>query len=209
LAGRVPTLAMFPLGAVLMPYMPLRLRVFEQRYLVMLDGLLRSGVSEFGTVLIERGQEVGGGEQRFASGTVAEITGLGTADGFVGLVAEGRERFTVRRWLPEDPHPRAEVELLPALGWDPAWQPLLGDAEERVRRTLALASEFREDLWPSGTELSDDPLRASWQLAGIAPIGPLDQLDLLRAESVGALLTDLIALVDDEAQALRAPWPDQ
>ena len=123
-------------------------------------------------------------------------------------MAEGRERFEVREWLPEDPHPRAEVELLPALGWDAAWYQLLADAESRVRRTLAVASEFREGTWPADIELSDDPLRASWQLAGIAPLGPMDQLALLGSESIGALLSTLIRLVDDEGSALRAPWPE-
>ena len=199
---------MFPLGSVLLPYMPLRLRVFEQRYLIMLNDLLQGGVAEFGTVLIERGQEVGGGEHRFGYGTVAEITGLGAKDGFVGLVAEGRERFEVAEWLPDEPHPRAEVTLLPPLTWAAEFASLLADAQERVRRTLSLASEFREDVWPADIELSDDPLRATWQLAGIAPLGPMDQLRLLRAPSIDSLLSDLIRLVDDEAQALRAPWPD-
>jgi Lon protease-like protein len=68
---------MFPLGAVLFPYMPLRLRVFEERYLIMLAQLLRSEDARFGVVLIERGREIGGGEQRFGVGTIAEITRLG------------------------------------------------------------------------------------------------------------------------------------
>jgi uncharacterized protein len=199
---------MFPLGTVLLPYMPLRLRVFEQRYLIMLDQLLKSGTAEFGTVLIERGQEVGGGEQRFGYGTVAEITGMGSADGVLGLVAEGRERFEVEHWLPEEPHPRAEVRLLPALVWTADLDELLAEAEEHVRRTLALASEFREHVWSADVELSDDPLRRSWQLAGIAPLGSLDQLELLRSPSIADLLTTLVRLVDDEAMTLRAPWPD-
>lgn len=200
---------MFPLGAVLLPYMPLRLRVFEPRYLIMLDQLLKSGTAEFGVVLIERGQEVGGGEQRFTYGTVAEITSMGASDGVLGLVAEGRERFEVQQWLPEEPHPRAEVRLLPALAWDEDLQQLLADAEDRVRRTLALASEFREHVWPADIELSDDPLRASWQLAGIAPLGPLDQLELLRSPSIAELLSRLISRVDEEATTLSAPWPDE
>jgi len=200
---------MFPLGAVLLPYMPLRLRVFEQRYLTMLSQLLERGAPEFGVVLIERGQEVGGGEHRFSYGTVAEITSLGTSEGFLGLVAEGRERFEVLKWLPDEPHPRAEVSLLPALGWDPSLADVLAEAEQRVRHTLALASEFREHLWPADIELSDDPLRACWQLAGIAPLGPLDQLELLRSTSISDLLTALIRCVDDEAATLRAPWPDE
>lgn len=60
-------LPMCPLGSVLFPYLqlPLQLRVFEERYLVMLSRILVNEPAEFGVVLIERGQEVGGGEQRF------------------------------------------------------------------------------------------------------------------------------------------------
>ena len=72
-----------------------------------------------------------------------------------------------------------------------------------------MASEFREHVWPADIELSDDPLRACWQLAGIAPLGPLDQLELLRSTSISDLLTALIRCVDDEAATLRAPWPDR
>ena len=35
-------LPMFPLGSVLFPYMPLRLRVFEERYLIMLTELVKT-----------------------------------------------------------------------------------------------------------------------------------------------------------------------
>jgi uncharacterized protein len=35
-------MAMFPLSSVLFPYMPLRLRVFEERYPIMLTEWLRS-----------------------------------------------------------------------------------------------------------------------------------------------------------------------
>ena len=80
---------MFPLGSVLFPHMPLRLRVFEERYLVMLAELLKTDSARFGVVLIGRGPEVGGGEQRFGVGTVAEITQIGAQEGFVGLVAHG------------------------------------------------------------------------------------------------------------------------
>ena len=86
---------MFPLATVLFPYMPLPLRVFEERYLVMLAKVLEDETSEFGIVLIERGAEVGGGEHRFGVGTVARITQLLEGEGFVGVVAEGTERFEV------------------------------------------------------------------------------------------------------------------
>lgn len=201
-------LPMFPLGSVLFPHMPLRLRVFEQRYLVMLSELVQTECATFGVVLIERGQEVGGGEHRFDLGTLAEITTLGTQDGLIGLLAEGRSRFVVDAWLPDDPHPRAEVTPLPDLGWDENWRGLLASSEHAVRRSLALASEFSEQTWPADIGIQPDPVAAAWQLAGVAPLGPLDQLALLGATSTGDLLTRLTELCDAAAADLSAPWPD-
>ncbi len=197
---------MFPLGSVLFPYMPLRLRVFEERYLIMLADLLKSDQARFGVVLIERGREVGGGEQRFDVGTLAEITQLGAQEGFVGLIARGGSRFTVDRWLDDAPHPRAEVTELPDLEWDPDLIGLRAETERLVRRTLALASEFAENVWPADVELADDPAAAAWQLAAIAPLGALDQLELLGSRSFRQLLTRVTQLTTAAALAYEAPW---
>ncbi|HLL61945.1 MAG TPA: LON peptidase substrate-binding domain-containing protein [Propionibacteriaceae bacterium] len=203
----MPTLPMFPLGSVLFPHMPLRLRVFEERYLVMLAELLKTDSARFGVVLIERGPEVGGGEQRFGVGTVAEITQIGAQEGFVGLVAHGGSRVAVERWLADAPHPWAEVRELPELPWDPALTGLRDDIERQVRRALALASEFAENVWPSDIELSDDPAAAAWQLAAIAPLGPMDQIELLGADSLERLLTRLGELTAQASVVFETPWP--
>jgi Lon protease-like protein len=203
------TLAMFPLGSVLFPHMPLRLRVFEERYLLMLMELFEGADARFGVVLIERGHEVGGGDQRFAVGTVANIVQLGAEDGFVGLVAQGANRFEVVKWLADAPHPRAEVRELPELTWDEAAAGLRTEAEQLVRRTLAVASEFSEGSWSPDVALSQDPLESCWQLAAIAPVNPLDQVSMLSATSVTELLERLIALTNDAAVAFSAPWPEE
>ncbi len=200
-------LPMFPLGAVLFPFMPLRLRVFEERYLVMLAELLKNDSARFGVVLIERGPEVGGGEQRFGVGTLAEITQLGAQEGFVGLVARGGRRFAVEQWLADDPHPRADVSELPDLVWDEGLAGLREDTERLVRRTLAVASEFTQG-WPADTELSGDPVEAAWQLAAIAPLGAMDQIELLQAPTLERLLTRVGELTAEAAVAYEAPWPD-
>jgi uncharacterized protein len=179
---------MFPLSSVLFPYMPLRLRVFEERYLIMLAELLKTEDARFGVVLIERGQEVGGGEQRFGVGTIAEIKQLGAQEGFVGLVAQGGRRFEVTQWLEDAPHPRAEIRELPDLEWDARLSDLRDETEQLVRRTLTVASEFAENVWPADIELSFDPAAAAWQLAAIAPLNALDQIELLRATSFQKLL---------------------
>jgi Lon protease-like protein len=201
-------LPMFPLGSVLFPYMPLRLRVFEERYLVMLAELLKTEQATFGVVLIERGREVGGGEQRFSVGTTAELIRLGTQDGFVNLLAQGGHRFEVVRWLDDAPHPRAEVRALPELEWDPADTELRAETERLVRRMLAVASEFAENIWPADTVLADDPVAASWQLAAIAPVSALDQVALLRSTSIAELLIQVAELTTDAGLAYESPWPD-
>jgi Lon protease-like protein len=184
-------LAMFPLGSVLFPHMPVLLRVFEDRYLAMLGEILQDEPAEFGITLIERGQEVGGGEQRFGVGTVAQITQMDTAEGSVVLVAEGERRIRVVEWLEDDPYPRATVETLPELEWDAELAPLRERAETVVRRTLALASEVEDQQWSAAVELADDPVASLWQLAAISPLGPLDQVELLASSSTKEL-ADLV-----------------
>jgi Lon protease-like protein len=207
-AGSMTELAMFPLGSVLFPHMPVLLRVFEDRYLIMLSRILKEEPAEFGIVLIERGQEVGGGEQRFAVGTVARIAQLETTPELVGLVAEGDRRIEVVEWLEDDPYPRATIRVLDDLVWDDALAPLRERAEQTVRRVLAVASEYSDQQWSATVELADDPVAAAWQLAAIAPLGPMDQVQLLRSPTMGALLGSLIDLTLAAEEMLRDTFDD-
>ncbi|MER3389605.1 MAG: LON peptidase substrate-binding domain-containing protein [Microcella sp.] len=199
---------MFPLGSVLFPSMPTALRIFEERYIVMLSKVLGDEPSEFGIVLIERGSEVGGGEQRFPIGTVAQITQVEASEGFIGLVAQGSRRIEIVEWLDDDPHPQAEVRDLPELEWTESLEPLRGQAEQLVRRTIAQASEFVEQQWPADIVLDDDPVAAAWQLAGIAPLGPLDQVSLLRSGSLEELLRGIIDATEGAAEMLTLRFDD-
>jgi hypothetical protein len=195
-------LPMFPLGSVLFPYMPLQLRIFEERYLIMLARVLDSEPAEFGIVLIERGQEVGGGERRFTIGTVAQVIQMEAPEGYVGLAVQGERRIEVTEWMPEDPYPLATVQELADLEWDDALLPRRELAEHIVRRTLSLASEFADQEWSPDVELSHDPVAAVWQLAAIAPVGSLDQIVLLRSDTMAALLENIIDLTQAAAESL-------
>ena len=203
------TLPMFPLGSVLFPHMPLSLRVFEERYIVMLSKVLQDEPSEFGVVLIERGQEVGGGEKRFSVGTVARIAQIEAAEGFIGIVAEGQQRIAIDGWLDDDPYPQATTTPLPDLVWDEALLSVRDRAEQLVRRTLARASEFSELNWSPEIELSDDPVARVWQLAAISPLGPLDQVSLLRSATMAELLDGIVEHTQGVESSLVAPWPDE
>lgn len=195
-------IAMFPLGTVLFPYMPLPLRVFEERYIVMLSRILEHEPSEFGVALIERGQESGGGGTTFSVGTVAQITEIEAADGFIALMTEGQRRFEIVEWHDDDPHPRADVRFINELEWSPDLQPLRERAEQLVRSTLALASEFSDQQWAATVELAELPVAACWQLAAIAPLEQLDQVRLLQSASLQELLELTIELTLAVAETL-------
>jgi len=197
---------MFPLGSVLLPHMPLPLRLFEPRYLRMLGDVLEDESLSFGVVLIERGQEVGGGDQRFAVGTVARILNIDGAESFVTLDSVGEHRFEVVRWYEDDPYPRAEVRLLPDLEWEPRLAEALTAAESAVRTARAVASEFVEQRYGAVVELAEDPAAHAWQLAGVAPVTELDCLAFLRSESMEQLLEAVRERSTEATESFRAGW---
>lgn len=201
---------MFPLGSVLFPHTPLVLRVFEPRYLTMVGRLLDVDDPQFAVVLIERGPEAGGGEQRSRLGTVARLAKVQTEGADLLILAVGGERVVVERWLDDDPYPLAEVEAMPALVWDEALAPMFTEAERIVRRVLARAAEYGDVQWDAGAEISEDPVEASWQLAAMAPLEDLDRFALLGATTLGGLLRQIIDLaLEKEAMLASLPaWFD-
>lgn len=200
--------AMFPLGSVLFPHTPLALRVFEERYLVLLGRLLDAEDPAFGVVLIERGRETGGGEQRFGVGTLARLTRVLPQQDQISLVAQGAERVEVVSWLEDDPYPRADLRVLPDLEWHDALAPLLEEAEHIVRRVLGRAGEVGAARWDPDVELSDEPLARAWQVAAIAPLSEMDRFQLLRSSTAGGLLRATIDLTLAAEPFLGEPAPD-
>lgn len=194
---------MFPLGSVLMPAMPLSLRIFEERYLKLLGDLIGEETPEFGVVLIEKGPEVGGGEKRMGVGTIASVIEIGTTEEFYGMQAVGSKRFRVNGWLPDDPYPIADIDFLPDLIWDDNLMPARVHLETKVRRFLAFASEFGDLQFGADVEFGDDPMDACWQLAGVLPVGPLDQLDLLQSQSAEELISRTNELVNQGNKSLE------
>ncbi|MFJ4045953.1 LON peptidase substrate-binding domain-containing protein [Microbacterium sp. NPDC089987] len=198
--------AMFPLETVLFPYTPLALRVFEERYLKMLGAALESHDPSFGVVLIERGSEAGGGDTRFATGTMARIVEVAATERDIELLVVGAERIEVGAWWNDEVYPTAEVHAVPELTWDPMLAPLRDEAEKHVRRVLTRSALTSGSRWDPSIEISDDPLESSWQLAAIAPLGPIDQLELLRATSLAGLLARTIDLTLEAEQILTATF---
>ncbi len=197
-------LPMFPLGSVLVPHSLVPLHIFEPRYRVLMFDCLR-GKKEFGVVLIERGWEVGGEDQRFAVATVARIArATELPDGRWMVIAVGTRRVDVVEWLPDDPYPVALVEERA----DPAWpggsdaDAVLQAAERAVRGTLALAAKAGEAVPPATVELSADPAVAAWQLLAVTPLASLDTQRLLAVDEPVARLRMLTGLAEDQALLL-------
>ena len=163
-----------------------------------------AGDRAFGVVLIARGSEVGGGDQRLSVGTLARIEEASELpDGRFVLVASVAGRLAVDTWLPDDPFPRALVGPRPSAGeLDPA---ALDGALRAVRRAVTLLTE----LGASGPVLADPGLGAApeellWRLCDAAPLGTLDRQRLLEADDLGQRAEDLAWLATDAGDDLVA-----
>jgi Lon protease-like protein len=193
-------LPMFPLSAVLFPHASMPLHVFEPRYRELMRDCL-AGDARFGIVLIARGSEVGGGDERSTLGTRGVITeAVELADGRWVLEIEGEALIEVEQWLPDDPYPVALVrEAAPAPGPGDAG-PLVGAAGQRVRRARALLAEqggappLSPDLALDG---GGDTELAAWQLCAVAPLSAYDAQRLLVAHDAPARLRLLTELMEE------------
>jgi Lon protease-like protein len=198
-------LPMFPLGTVLFPHAVLPLHIFEERYRALVETCLR-GDGRFGVVLIERGYEVGGGDSRFDVGTVARIVEAArTPDGRYLLATIGTERLRIKKWLDDDPFPRAEVDVIgepKRVADDAAMR--RHDVQRLLGRVLAMSAELGERAAPvDSAQLDDDPVRASFQAAAVAPIGPLDAQRLLELDDPRQRFDQLERLLVDAAEVLE------
>ena len=80
---------------MLFPGGPLRLRIFEPRYLDMVSRCMRED-SGFGVALIVAGREAGGAAQTVEIGTLARIVDFEQLeDGLLGITARGERRFRI------------------------------------------------------------------------------------------------------------------
>ena len=209
----VRELPMFPLSRVLFCGESLPLHVFEPRYQELTRRCLE-GDRRFGVVLIMRGAEVGAdaNQERCDIGTVAEIVAAQQLDdGRWMLQSRGVERLRVLRWLlPDDPYPSAVVDR-----WsDPPSAAVetdgpLGAVTAAYDRILALLRAARRGGAAGEVpvlrldQLSSDPVRASYQLSSVAPVGELDRQRLLAAAGTGERLRLLAEMLEDFEQTLR------
>jgi Lon protease-like protein len=198
---------MFPLGTVLFPHSQLPLHIFETRYRALARDCLAAD-ARFGIVLIERGSEVGGGDQRVAVGTLASMSqATELHDGRWLLVATGMERIRIIECLSDAPYPLALVEQWPEEG-EPVATSVLRKAEQCVRRTRGLLAESGASPALSAEAVFHDDTRiASWQLCAEAPVSAFDAQRLLSSPGSATrieLLSELAGAVEDDLRRMLA-----
>jgi Lon protease-like protein len=189
---------LFPLRTVLFPGAPLQLRIFEERYKVMVRELLDRG-GEFGVVLIREGSEVGGEARPHSFGTLARIEeSTELQGGRFALQARGTRRFRLLRMLSPRPYPYGEVELIDDS--EPAVSPRVAGALETVRTTFPLYFRLAmslTDQWAEGLKL---PGRPHELVNFIAPWLQMDEATkqrLLEIEAGEDRLAQLAEVLDD------------
>jgi Lon protease-like protein len=186
------TLPQFPLGLVLFPTMMLPLHVFEPRYRAMVHHVL-DGDQRFGVVMIERGTDTGGDDQRSNFGTVAKVVEAEEfPDGRWALVTVGIERFKVNQWLADDPYPQADVEMWADSTPDGPSRDEFDRVALKFRRCMALTSEAGLDIGPVPETLECGEV-GTMQMAAMLPVGPFDKQQLLGISGS----VDRLAAIDE------------
>ncbi len=203
-ASNPDVLAQFPLESVVLPSQVLSLHIFEPRYRQLVQDLV-DGDGRFGVVLITRGSEVGGEDQRAEIGTIVELQeAVQLDDGRWLISAAGTQRYRINRWLEDDPYPQAEVEVLPEVTLEPVDDDLmdrLATLGREFRRAMAMVAELGGP--GSLSDLSADGDVALYQMSVLLPVGPLDKYQLLKAESSVDRLEELERLVSEANDLLR------
>ena len=179
------TAPMFPLQSVLLPGEALPLRVFEPRYGALVEDCLATEDPAFGVVLIARGREVGGGDERHHIGALARIVSFADhGRGRYQLKCSVQERFRVMQWLPDNPYPRARIEVWPDQPGT-VTDAQIADLEDEIWALLELIAGARDIQLRGRAEvlgdLPDDPGDRLYGLAARVPIGAADKYAVLAA----------------------------
>jgi uncharacterized protein len=198
-------LAMFPLEVALLPDQDLPLRIFEPRYVALVQHCVDSG-DPFGVVLISRGREVGGDDSRCDVGVLSRITEcVDQGANRYALSCRTGERIRVCQWLPDDPYPRATVQVWPDEPGDAVTSAQLRDVEDKVIGLFERIAEARGVVLPDrdvllgyGETDADDAGQRLFTLASRIPLGAADRYSVLSAPSAAdrlAVLSEAVVAV--------------
>ena len=176
----------------MLPGEELPLRIFEPRYTALVQDCLAADDPAFGVVLISAGREVGGGDTRSDVGALAHITECADfGDGRYRLRCVMAERIRVLEWHPDDPYPRAMVEVWPDEPGPAVDVEAIRDVEDRMAALFERIARVRgAEVNPrdivEGADASGDAAMWLYALASRVPMGQADRYAVLSAPTVAA-----------------------
>jgi uncharacterized protein len=170
------SIPLFPLHTVLFPGGPLRLRIFEPRYLDMVSRCMRED-SGFGVALIVAGSEAGGSAQTVEIGTLARIVDFEQLeDGLLGITARGERRFRIV-------HVHQESDGLNVCQVEWREDEVRAEVPPQYAVLAELLRRAVEQIGPAYGELTPAYEDATWvgmRLAEILPLAPIERQELLE-----------------------------
>jgi uncharacterized protein len=193
----VPVTPMFPLEVAMLPGEELPLRIFEPRYTALVSDCLGANDPAFGVVLISAGREVGGGDTRSDVGALAHIAECADfGDGRYRLRCVMAERIRVLEWHPDDPYPRAMVEVWPDQPGAAVDVEAIRDIEDRMvalfeRIATARGAHVEPRDIIAGADESGDAAMWLYALASRVPMGQADRYAVLSAATVAERIVAL------------------
>jgi Lon protease-like protein len=195
-------LPLFPLDqVVLYPGMSLPLRIFEDRYKVMI-GACQVTDQLFGVLLIRSGSEVGAPATPERVGCTARMLRVDRLpDGQMTIMTMGEQRFRLvgpARVTPEG-YLVGDVHLLPDAPGAPVPAELVSNvsAEFEKYQAAALSMSGRSERQPA-PELPADPIRLSYWVAATLHVHPRERLQLLELDDVASRLQTELKLLRRE-----------
>jgi hypothetical protein len=195
------TIPVFPLDHVLLPGLPLPLHIFEPRYRQMLADLDEPRAA-FGIVALHRGAESATDVDFAEVGTLAEILEKEPyPDGSYDLLTIGSRRFQITEVdRSSKPYLQAHVEWLTEDdGEIPAdLVPVATALFGRYSHILAELSSRDRD-----TELADDPLRLSYEIAARVQLPVSQRQRLLAMPTAAARLAACLVLMRREITLIQ------
>ena len=214
----------FPLHTVLFPHLPLPIHVFEERYRAMAQDVMADGsvyAGRFVVSMITDGREVGGDAVTQAIGTVCEVRSAERfPDGRWLLLVVGVARARLTAVDRSGPYATVEADELPedegpgAADLHPAVQKALDSYLATVKRFVARHASVGEqsqeppdvtatlDQVLKPIRLPDDPVAASYAVAGVLQVELMRKQQLLELPDAATRLRAELELLRREVRLL-------
>lgn len=194
-------LRLFPLNLVLFPGMTLPLRIFEERYKIMVGECL-DYQAPFGVLLIREGTEVGAPATPYRVGTTARITQAERLEGGrFDLVTVGERRFQLLEITQERPFLMGRAQYFVEEEAEPPGE-LVETARGLLREHLKLLAALR-GAWLSLSDAPENGTALSYAIAQSMRVPPLVSQHLLQIPTTKERLERALPLLREQMQLTR------